>query len=211
MVEINSKDKVITPKVSVEITDNKFMITLHDGNRLESVSFPREHDHPLQSGFGIIEQLKKDGLNSGIAVDRLFLNAINSIKGGCLYLSLFHKRGYNMTWQQKVRQTLKKYEKEAFACLYPEDGDYAWGARKKNLDRTLKLMNNILKQVPKAAWGKDEDDDVHITEGNWQLSLRITHKRHSADLKFKNDDHTAWVIEHSKKKGHFVNFDIGGS
>lgn len=116
-----------------------------------------------------------------------------------------------MNWKEKVRQVLKKYKTEAYACLYPEDG-WAWGVcNKKYLNRTLKLMNDILKHVPESAWGKDEDDDIHVTEGNWQLSLRIVYKRRSADLKFKNDDHTAWVIEHSKKKGRFINFDIGGS
>jgi len=45
----------------------------------------------------------------------------------------------------------------------------------------------------------------------WSMRLRWLYEegaKRTADLKYKNDNHTAWCIE---KKGKFVNYDIGGS
>ena len=73
-------------------------------------------------------------------------------------------------------------------------------------------MNAILANISKGAWPKDKEEGmVKIAHNNWTLKLNYQDGRRSADLKHRNNDHTAWVIEHSKKKGVFVNFDIGGS
>ena len=109
--------------------------------------------------------------------------------------------------KQKIKQTLRLFKKEAYNCLYAKNG-YCWMDRK----RTLKLMNNILKDIPPGLWlNEDEDDRIIIKNGNWRLDLKITDGRRAADLSFVHDDHTAWVIEHSKIKNKWINFDIGGS
>lgn len=85
------------------------------------------------------------------------------------------------------------------------DGDYAWDDEK----RTVVLMNNILKDVPKELYPNIEEENYDIQDGNWRLSLRCVDGKRSADLSYSKDDHTAWVIE--GRNGKFVNFDIGGS
>jgi len=111
-----------------------------------------------------------------------------------------------------IRNRLKAYRKECLNCLYPENG-YAWGGR-QDIKRTVQLLNNILKDIPIEAWPvnrEEMEDSVIIASNNWRIDLMWIEKRRSANLIFKKDDHTAWVIEHSKKKGTYVDFDIGGS
>ena len=108
-----------------------------------------------------------------------------------------------------IRKRLRLYRKECLDCLYPEKS-YQWGNEKL----TLVLLNKILKDVPIEAWPKNEEDNYvqyKIASNNWTIKLTYEDGRRTADLKFRNDDHTAWVIEHSRKPGLFVDFDIGGS
>lgn len=107
--------------------------------------------------------------------------------------------------KNKIKEIIRKHKKEAMACLYPED-DYTWGTKKKNIEKTILLMNKILSKIPKSAWLIER---YSFTDGNWTLDLKLTNNKRAADLRFKHDDHTAWVIE--SKNGKFVDFDIGGS
>ena len=113
-------------------------------------------------------------------------------------------------WHEIIRERLKKNRKECLACLYPED-DYEWN----DVKRTLKLLNNILKDIPENAWPKDNNDgtlnEYKVASNNWSIRLGFEDGRKVADLRFRNNDHTAWVIEHRTKKGQFIDFDIGGS
>lgn len=119
-------------------------------------------------------------------------------------------------WHNIIRLRLAKYRKECLYCLYPEN-DYTWGTTYDNLNKTLSLCNKILKDIPFEAWPKKETTtyviDYVIASNNWsvKLSWDWDSKRRLADLRYKKDDHTAWVIEHSKKRGRFINYDIGGS
>lgn len=117
-------------------------------------------------------------------------------------------------WHNIIRERLKENKSKCLACLRPDD-DWEWGTTKINLVKTLNLLNTILKNVPVEAWPKGDgvpyDNSYRINHNNWTLSLFNYEGRRNADLKFYNDDHTAWVQEHSKKKGVFINCDIGGS
>jgi hypothetical protein len=124
-------------------------------------------------------------------------------------------------WHGVIRNRLKQYRKECLNCLYGEDRTlyYTWN----NVNRTVALMNNILEDVPEVAWPKCKKDDnswwypvVKVASNNWCMELLWEEDKYDvvcrhANLKFKNDDHTAWVIEHPKKKGTFIDYDIGGS
>jgi len=116
-------------------------------------------------------------------------------------------------WHNTIRKRLVQYRKECLACLYP-DGDYSWGTSRKNIANTLKLVNKIVKGIPIEAWPINaEASDRVIASNNWSIKLGWEGSRRTADLSYRKDDHTAWVIEHSKKPGSgvFVDFDIGGS
>ncbi len=121
----------------------------------------------------------------------------------------------NKEIRQQIKSIIKKYKIEALACLYPEN-DYTWGTKRKNLQRTIKLMNDILSEFPKELeWPKidfmeeEESDSIYVKEGNWHLNLYVIDGKRSANLAYSKDDHTAWVIEN--KSGKFVDYDIGGS
>lgn len=107
---------------------------------------------------------------------------------------------------KQFSKIFRKYKKEAMACLRPKN-DYAWGDTK----RTLILMNEILKEIPKNVWpeSKEKYDSVILKDGNWRLDLITDCDIKSANLIYARDDHTAWVVE--KKDGTFEDFDIGGS
>lgn len=99
-----------------------------------------------------------------------------------------------------------KYAIEAKACLWPKDG-YSWADR----ERTLKMMNNLLGEIPDSLYPKDsEDDSVILRSGNWRLDLmRMEDGVKGANLSYSKDDHTAWVAQGGD--GKWVDFDIGGS
>jgi len=112
-----------------------------------------------------------------------------------------------------IRERLKTYRKDCLCALRGSDG-YAWTDTKE----TLELLNKLLKNIPIEAWPKNKDPEstprITIRNNNWSIYLHWDYKkgeRRLADLKYKNDDHTAWVIEHPKKNGVFIDFDIGGS
>lgn len=116
-------------------------------------------------------------------------------------------------WHDEIRKRLKKYHKECLACLYPDD-DYEWGCNKKShIQNTLNMVNKIMRGIPVEAWPKLNDDMIRTTvaDGNWSIKLGWEGKRKTADLKFRNNNHTAWVIESPKKDGTYIDFDIGGS
>ena len=115
-------------------------------------------------------------------------------------------------WRQVLKDRMKANRAECLECLH--GNGYAWDDEK----RTLKLMNILLKDLPENLWPENGPDDgswdweqTLIRSGNWSMVLSWQEGRRSADLRFDNDDHTAWVVEHSRKKGVWVNFDIGGS
>jgi hypothetical protein len=115
----------------------------------------------------------------------------------------------------KIRERLKKYRTECLLCLNPTD-DYTWGCTRKNVQKTLALVNKIMKNIPATAWPTIDDDWLNYTtivSGNWKIVLSWSWKTHRrlVDLSHKNNDHTAWVIEHKEKHGEYINFDIGGS
>jgi hypothetical protein len=120
----------------------------------------------------------------------------------------------NSKWQEIIRKRLVAYRKECLKCLNP-DNDYSWGTDKANVQKTVDLMNNLLKGIPVQAWpalNGDDSSEYKIASNNWRMKLMWgDDKCRHADLKFSNDDHTAWVKEHSTDKGRFVNYDIGGS
>jgi len=113
-----------------------------------------------------------------------------------------------------IRKRLVENRKECLKCLYPEDG-YQWGCEGKGgIKKTLQLINKLLHNVPEVAWPVDKESEYKVASGNWTIRLAWADERKScrtADLIYRNDDHTAWVVEHSKKPGVFVNYDIGGS
>lgn len=99
-----------------------------------------------------------------------------------------------------------KYKKEASECLLSKDTGSAWG----DVPRTLKLMNNLLAEIPKDIYPKSEEDDQVFFEcGFWSLALMRIDGKRGANLAHRNNDHTAWVIE--SRGGKFKDFDIGGS
>lgn len=117
----------------------------------------------------------------------------------------------------KIRSRLKKYRKECLSCLYPND-DYEWGSRRrKNVKNTLALINKIMRGISEKAWPEVNPNDwsLHrtiVASGNWHVKLEWEWgKRRLVDLKHRNNDHTGWVIEHAKKHGTYINYDIGGS
>lgn len=128
-----------------------------------------------------------------------------------------------MKTKKQLQEILKKYGKEAYSCLYPKvDGvinDYAWGTNRQNSKKTIEFMRKLLAEIPNENWGsKDDADDcgdsydddyIHIVSGNWRLKLFWNDGERHADLKYKHDDHTAWVRQ--SRNGKWVNFDIGGS
>ena len=116
---------------------------------------------------------------------------------------------------KKIKQTLKNHSDLCLFCLYPPDGDYAWGTSTKNERNTLKVLNSLLSEIPEEAWpekveNEDEQDSNLIRYGKWWLYLDYINGKKSANLAYSLDDHTAWVIKDEKKK-KFVDFDIGGS
>ena len=121
-------------------------------------------------------------------------------------------------WHDKIRKRLADNKQECLACL--NGGPWEWGTgSRQGVARTLALLNTILKGIPEEAWPKKdynhEYDETIIAHNNWKIKLLYEwnargHARRMADLKFRNDDHTAWVIER-KEDGVFVDFDIGGS
>ena len=120
-------------------------------------------------------------------------------------------------WHDLIRKRLSHYREECILCLYP-DGDYAWGTTKKNINRTLTLVNKIVEVIPVEAWKTPTEDDenpsVVVANGNWGVHLGWDfdgNKCRTVDLRFRNDDHTAWCIERKKGSGKFGNYDIGGS
>lgn len=116
-------------------------------------------------------------------------------------------------WHDEIRKRLRKYRKECLECLYPDE-DYEWGGSRKNIHNTINLVNKIMKGIPVEAWPKPNDDMTRTTvaDGNWSIRLGWSDgKRRTADLKHKNNDHTAWLIESPKKDGTYINLDIGGS
>jgi len=116
-------------------------------------------------------------------------------------------------WHDTIRKRLQTYRKECLSCLYP-GGDYAWGTLRKNISNTLNLVNKIVKGIPVQAWpDKDsyEGYPARIAFGGWTMKLGWKDGQRTADLRYRNDNHTAWCIENSRKPGVFINFDIGGS
>jgi hypothetical protein len=99
-----------------------------------------------------------------------------------------------------------KYTIEAKACLWPKD-DYAWADR----ERTLKMMSNLLGEIPESLYPKDiEGDNVILRSGDWRLDLmRMEDGVKAANLSYTKDDHTAWVAQDAH--GEWMDFDIGGS
>jgi hypothetical protein len=119
----------------------------------------------------------------------------------------------NSKWHDIIRKRLVAHRKECLKCLNP-DNDYSWGTNKENVQKAVDLMNKLLKGIPAQAWPNDKECRYDIASNNWRMRLMWSpdkrHRRH-ADLKFRNDDHTAWVQEHYEDKGRFINYDIGGS
>lgn len=119
----------------------------------------------------------------------------------------------NSKWHNIIRKRLMSYRKECLKCLYTEKG-YEWGCLDlENKQKTVTLLNKILKRIPEEAWPSKTEfgDEYIIASNNWRIKLMWEDYRRHADLKFRNDDHTAWVVEHSRDKGRFVDYDIGGS
>lgn len=119
----------------------------------------------------------------------------------------------NTKWTNLIRERLIANRKECLKCLCPDEG-YEWGcADPKSRQKTVDLLNKILKGIPVEAWPKKNEDgeERKIASNNWTIRLMYEDKCRHADLRFANDDHTAWVKEHSQDKGRFVNWDIGGS
>ena len=116
---------------------------------------------------------------------------------------------------KQIKQTLKNHSTLSLACLYPADGDYAWGTSDKNSKNTLKVVNSILSEIPDEAWPEQMEDEEEqdcnvIKSGNWRIYLDYVNGVKSANLVYSGDDHTAWVVK-DEKKNKFVDFDIGGS
>lgn len=120
-------------------------------------------------------------------------------------------------WHDIIRKRLAEYKGECLACLYPKPFDYSWGSSKKTVAKTIRLVNKIVKDIPIEAWPNEEYYEGHprsIAYNNWSIHLGWEDgrkPRRTADLRYRNDDHTAWLIENSRKPGVFINFDIGGS
>ena len=114
-------------------------------------------------------------------------------------------------WHNIIRKRLKENRKECLSCLYPPSC-YEWGIHSKYKKNTLALVNKIVRGVPVEAWPGNKNDMCRkIASGRWAIDLEWVDKRRTANLRHKNNDHTAWCIEHSKKHGIFVDLDIGGS
>jgi hypothetical protein len=110
-----------------------------------------------------------------------------------------------------IRERLKTYRKECLKCLYPEKG-YEWGClSKKYRDKTLVLVNKIMKNITVEAWSRDRETRTAVASGNWTVYLGWERNRRTADLKCRNDDHTAWCVENRANSGIYIDFDIGGS
>ncbi len=112
-----------------------------------------------------------------------------------------------------IKSILRANADRAKSCLYPEN-DYAWGTKPKNLKATLALMNDICEQLPDDAWPNFGEEKNDVSEGDWRIALAFDDVDDGkvcrfADLKYKRDDHTAWVYE--DKNGKWKDFDIGGS
>jgi len=116
----------------------------------------------------------------------------------------------NKYWHDILRSRLRKYRNECLNCLYPHD-DFQWGTIETNLQKTLALVNKLAHGVPPSVWPSDTENDVKVAYGRWTITLSWNdNKRRLFDLRYRNDDHTAWVVEKGKT-GTYVNFDIGGS
>ena len=115
-------------------------------------------------------------------------------------------------WKQVLKDRMKKHNKECMACLR---SGYAWDDTK----RTLKLMNTLLKDLPNNLWpesgptGESWDwPQTIVSNGKWHMTLSLSDKgKRLADLRHDSDDHSAWVVEHARKKGEWKDYDIGGS
>jgi hypothetical protein len=116
----------------------------------------------------------------------------------------------NKYWHDVIRSRLRKYRKDCLKCLYPHE-DYQWGMTRDNLRQTLTLVNKLARNIPSFVWPVDTESRVKIADGRWTITLSWDEtKRRLFDLKFRNDDHTARVVE-KNKSGKYVNYDIGGS
>lgn len=113
-----------------------------------------------------------------------------------------------------IKSILRANADRAKSCLYPEN-DYSWGTKPKNLKATLTLMNDICSQIPNGAWPVDFGPKrIIVSEGSWRILLEWDEIKDGtitrlADLKYRYDDHTAWVYQ--DKNGKWKDFDIGGS
>lgn len=111
-----------------------------------------------------------------------------------------------------IRKRLTEHRTECINCL--RGGMYAWD----DTESTVKLLNKILKDIPAEAWPDPANEDLYykgyrVASGNWSITLMYTDDdsvRH-ADLRYANDDHTAWVKENKRKRGTYIDSDIGGS
>jgi hypothetical protein len=122
-------------------------------------------------------------------------------------------------WRDRIRKRLALHKQECLNCLNPEP--YHWGCgSRRAVARTLALLNTILKGIPEEAWPRKDPNNEYvetvIAHNNWRIKLLWEYDsrgrgRRMADLKYRHNDHTAWVIERKQKDGVFINFDIGGS
>jgi hypothetical protein len=111
----------------------------------------------------------------------------------------------------KIRGRLREYRKECLECLRPKD-DFVWGFEPKNVQNTINLVNKIMRDISVDAWPKTKNKSYVIADNRWRVKLGWLNNKHRlVDLKYRNDDHTAWLVEDSKKAGTYIDFDIGGS
>lgn len=103
-----------------------------------------------------------------------------------------------------IKSRMKQYVSEMGNCM----GDFGWEGKRKE---TVVLLNKLLENIPVDFWPKDKESHKGIRYNNWTMDLLWVEGKRSADLHHKNNDHTAWVIEHRTRKGYFKDFDIGGS
>lgn len=76
-------------------------------------------------------------------------------------------------WHNLIRERLIAHRKECLKCLYPDKG-YEWGCTyPKNRQKTVTLLNKILKGIPAEAWPKKKDngEERKIASNNWTIRL----------------------------------------